>query len=112
MKTDRPSFGIHAISWEPTEGSDGSDSEMAELVDSDSDFVNFFMKSSSSESDDQQVHEVLNPKVRRTRAAPFFDELMPGWRARARELVPTRGRVDPTFPLIRHAVSSRNEALP
>ena len=39
----------------------------------------------SSESDDQKVHETVNLKVRRTRAAPFFDELMPGWRARARE---------------------------
>ena len=37
---------------------------------------------------------------------------MPGWRARARELVPARGRVDPTYPLVRHAVSSRTEAVP
>ena len=46
----------------------------------------------SSESDDQKVHELESLKVRRTRAAPFFNELMPGWRARARDIVPSSSR--------------------
>ena len=86
MKTSKASFGTHAISWEmPTDGADGSDSEMHDLVSSSGDSF----KGGSSESDDQEVHELTSLKVRRTRAAPFFDELMPGWRARARETVPS-----------------------
>ena len=89
MKTDKPSFGIHAISWgPPTDGSDGSGSEMNELVDDSTDDSDHLIED-SSESDDQKVHEVVSLKVRRTRAAPFFDEMMPGWRARAREIVPS-----------------------
>ena len=75
LKTDKTSFGIHAISWgAPTDGSDGSESETNGMGDESE-----FFGESSSESDDQKVHEVVTLRVRRTRAVPFFDELMPGY---------------------------------
>ena len=70
------SNGIHSVSWQ--------DMREQETVNETED--------SSVSSDELSVAEVMKadalPDRNRMRAAPFYNELMPGWRARARELAP------------------------
>ena len=95
LRDVKPSFGIHTIAWEPTaDVLDGGSDSMPGLADSGSEYL----IEDSSESDGQQVCQVRNPKARRSRAAPFHNELLPGWRARAKESVSYTHLTLPTTP--------------